>query len=90
MKWAAEEGVDQDDVQTRLIKASDKLMTEKGLLFDNLYADGNRTIRGFEGVFSSFPPLEVANMGLLISIIMLCSKGESVTIFTVTFPLSPL
>ncbi len=35
----------------------DKLMTEKGLLFDNIYADGNRTIRGFEAVFSSFPPL---------------------------------
>ena len=35
----------------------DKLIREEGLLFDNLYADGNRTIRGFEGVFSSFPPL---------------------------------
>ena len=35
----------------------DELMTKQGLLFDNIYADGNRTIRGFEGVFSSFPPL---------------------------------
>ena len=35
----------------------DRLIREDGLLFDNLYADGNRTIRGFEGVFSSFPPL---------------------------------
>ena len=35
----------------------DRLIREEGLLFDNLYADGNRTIRGFEGVFSSFPPL---------------------------------
>ena len=35
----------------------DTLIQNDGLLFDNLYADGNRTIRGFEGVFSSFPPL---------------------------------
>ncbi len=35
----------------------DKLATAEGLLFDNLYACGNRTVRGFEGVFSSFPPL---------------------------------
>jgi len=35
----------------------DKLMTEEGLLFSNIYASGNRTVRGFEGVFSSFPPL---------------------------------
>ena len=35
----------------------DQLATEEGLLFTNLYACGNRTVRGFEGVFSSFPPL---------------------------------
>ena len=35
----------------------DRLMLEEGLVFDHVYADGNRTIRGFEGVFSSFPPL---------------------------------
>lgn len=35
----------------------DKLATEEGMLFTNLYASGNRTVRGFEGVFSSFPPL---------------------------------
>lgn len=35
----------------------DKLIQEDALLFDHLYADGNRTIRGFEAVFSSFPPL---------------------------------
>jgi phosphoglycerol transferase MdoB-like AlkP superfamily enzyme len=35
----------------------DKLAAEQGLLFTNLYASGNRTVRGFEGVFSSFPPL---------------------------------
>jgi phosphoglycerol transferase MdoB-like AlkP superfamily enzyme len=30
---------------------------EEGRLFTSILADGNRTIRGFEGVFSSFPPL---------------------------------
>ncbi|HLP77748.1 MAG TPA: LTA synthase family protein, partial [Candidatus Paceibacterota bacterium] len=35
----------------------DKLATEEGLLFTNMYACGNRTVRGFEGVFSSFPPM---------------------------------
>jgi phosphoglycerol transferase MdoB-like AlkP superfamily enzyme len=35
----------------------DKLATEEGLLFTNLYASGNRTVRGMEGVLSSFPPL---------------------------------
>jgi phosphoglycerol transferase MdoB-like AlkP superfamily enzyme len=34
----------------------DKLTTE-GLLFENIYANGNRTVRGMEGVLSSFPPL---------------------------------
>lgn len=35
----------------------DEIATREALLFDNMYADGNRTIRGYEGVFSSFPPL---------------------------------
>jgi phosphoglycerol transferase MdoB-like AlkP superfamily enzyme len=35
----------------------DELAAEDGLLFSNLYASGNRTVRGFEGVLSSFPPL---------------------------------
>ena len=35
----------------------DKLAAEQGLLFTNLYACGNRTVRGMEGVLSSFPPL---------------------------------
>lgn len=35
----------------------DKLAAEEGLLFTNLYACGNRTVRGMEGVLSSFPPL---------------------------------
>src|SRR5204863_8672021 len=32
----------------------DKLAAEDGLLFTNLYASGNRTVRGFEGVLVSF------------------------------------
>lgn len=35
----------------------DKLAQDEGWLFTNLYASGNRTVRGFEGVLSSFPPL---------------------------------
>jgi phosphoglycerol transferase MdoB-like AlkP superfamily enzyme len=35
----------------------DKLAGEEGLLFTNIYACGNRTVRGMEGVLSSFPPL---------------------------------
>jgi phosphoglycerol transferase MdoB-like AlkP superfamily enzyme len=35
----------------------DRLALSEGLLFTNLYASGNRTIRGFEGVLASFPPL---------------------------------
>jgi phosphoglycerol transferase MdoB-like AlkP superfamily enzyme len=35
----------------------DKLAAEEGMLFTNLFASGNRTVRGFEGVLSSFPPL---------------------------------
>jgi len=40
-----------------LMPLMDELATKEGWLFDNIYADGNRTIRGYEGVFSSFPPL---------------------------------
>lgn len=35
----------------------DKLAAEDGLLFTNIYANGNRTVRGMEGVLSSFPSL---------------------------------
>ena len=35
----------------------DKLATNEGMFFTNIYACGNRTVRGFEGVLSSFPPL---------------------------------
>lgn len=32
-------------------------LVDEGLLFTNLFADGNRTIRGIEGVLAAFPPL---------------------------------
>ncbi len=32
-------------------------LADEGLLFTNLKASGNRTVRGMEGVLSSFPPL---------------------------------
>src|SRR5258706_3373891 len=35
----------------------DKLAAAEGMLFTNIYACGNRTVRGMEGVLSSFPPL---------------------------------
>lgn len=35
----------------------DRIANEEALLFTNLFADGNRTIRGIEGVLASFPPL---------------------------------
>jgi phosphoglycerol transferase MdoB-like AlkP superfamily enzyme len=35
----------------------DTIATQQGLLFSNLHADGNRTIRGLEAVLASFPPL---------------------------------
>lgn len=40
-----------------LMPKMDELATKEGWMFDNIYADGNRTIRGYEGVYSSFPPL---------------------------------
>ena len=42
MKWASEEGVDQGDVQNRLIESSDKLMAEKTAAF------GPDTMRNIE------------------------------------------
>lgn len=43
--------------EASLTPAMDRLATQEGMLFENLYATGNRTVRGFEGVLSSFPPL---------------------------------
>ena len=42
MKWAAEEGVDQGDMQNRLVESSDKLMAEKTAAF------GPDTMRNIE------------------------------------------
>jgi phosphoglycerol transferase MdoB-like AlkP superfamily enzyme len=35
----------------------DRLAAEEGMLFTNIYANGNRTVRGLEGVLASFPSL---------------------------------
>lgn len=32
-------------------------LVDEGVLFTNLFADGNRTIRGIEGVIASYPPV---------------------------------
>jgi phosphoglycerol transferase MdoB-like AlkP superfamily enzyme len=49
--------VDKEGRPHTLTPEMDRLAADEGLLFTNIFADGNRTIRGFEGVFSSFPPL---------------------------------
>lgn len=35
----------------------DEWVSREGMLFSNLYATGNRTVRGMEGVLCSFPPM---------------------------------
>ena len=35
----------------------DRLAEREGILFTNIFASGNRTVRGMEGVLASFPPL---------------------------------
>jgi hypothetical protein len=55
--WGVLGGRDREGRARSLTPAMDRLATESGLLFTQILADGNRTIRGFEGVFSSFPPL---------------------------------
>jgi phosphoglycerol transferase MdoB-like AlkP superfamily enzyme len=42
---------------TTLTPELDRLANEEGMLFTHLYASGNRTVRGMEGVLCSFPPL---------------------------------
>ncbi len=49
--------VDENGKPHTLTPELDRLANEEGMLFTKIFADGNRTIRGFEGVFSSFPPL---------------------------------
>jgi len=43
--------------EATLTPEMDALAGREGLLFTNIYASGNRTVRGMEGVLSSFPPL---------------------------------
>jgi phosphoglycerol transferase MdoB-like AlkP superfamily enzyme len=43
--------------EATLTPEMDALAAREGLLFTNIYASGNRTVRGMEGVLSSFPPL---------------------------------
>ncbi len=40
-----------------LTPALDTLAEKEGMLFTNLFADGNRTVRGLEAIFASIPPL---------------------------------
>ncbi|GAB4029203.1 MAG: hypothetical protein Fur0012_03210 [Elusimicrobiota bacterium] len=37
-------------------------LSEKGLLFTNIYSIGNRTVRGLEGVLAGFPPLPTESL----------------------------
>ncbi|HWB03388.1 MAG TPA: LTA synthase family protein [Verrucomicrobiales bacterium] len=55
--WGALGCVDKDGKPHTLTPEMDRMAAEEGMLFTSILADGNRTIRGFEGVFSSFPPL---------------------------------
>lgn len=55
--WGVLGGCDREGHARSLTPEMDRLASERGLLFTRILADGNRTIRGFEGVFSSFPPL---------------------------------
>jgi len=55
--WGVLGGHDRTGRPQDLTPEMDRLAGECGLLFTHILADGNRTIRGFEGVFSSFPPL---------------------------------
>jgi phosphoglycerol transferase MdoB-like AlkP superfamily enzyme len=55
--WGSLGRTDKEGKPHTLTPEMDKLANEEGMLFTRILADGNRTIRGFEGVFSSFPPL---------------------------------
>jgi phosphoglycerol transferase MdoB-like AlkP superfamily enzyme len=43
--------------ENTLTPEMDRLATTEGFLFDHIYASGNRTVRGMEGVLSGFPPM---------------------------------
>lgn len=50
-------GRTRDGKPDTLTPRMDAIATREGLLFTHLLADGNRTIRGLEAIYSSFPPL---------------------------------
>ena len=50
-------GREKDGRPDTLTPRMDQLVTEGATLFTHLLADGNRTIRGLEAIYSSFPPL---------------------------------
>lgn len=50
-------GILNDKEKGSLTPRLDELAKKDAWLFSNLYADGNRTIRGMEGILASFPPL---------------------------------
>jgi phosphoglycerol transferase MdoB-like AlkP superfamily enzyme len=50
-------GAGYDGMTNSFTPCLDALAEREGLLFTNIYATGNRTIRGLEGVLASFPPL---------------------------------
>lgn len=55
--WGSLGRTKKDGTPHTLTPHLDRLANDEGWLFDNLWADGNRTIRGFEGILASFPPL---------------------------------
>lgn len=50
-------GREKDGRPDTLTPRMDRLVAEGATLFTHLLADGNRTIRGLEAIYSSFPPL---------------------------------
>jgi phosphoglycerol transferase MdoB-like AlkP superfamily enzyme len=50
-------GRQKDGRPDTLTPRMDRLVAEGATLFTHLLADGNRTIRGLEAIYSSFPPL---------------------------------
>ncbi len=50
-------GRTRDGKPDTLTPRMDAIATSQGMLFTRLLADGNRTIRGLEAIYSSFPPL---------------------------------
>ncbi len=55
--WGCLNSKDGNPPKRSLTPQLDSLAAHEGLLFTNLFADGNRTVRGMEAIFASFPPL---------------------------------